>query len=556
MPAEFYYWDTDNDTAQLIGQVQTLTIEVSSSADEGAVGSCEIELDDPDATFDIRGHRRFWIVETAASADDWAGVFYVGYTGERVISRGEGEHGHLTGAERTWKIKLFDINVLLSRRINVGNDCDRPAETDLARVAWVLQTTELDPIDQTDTTYIDSTNAVNMDAVDYTGQTVLDVLDDCAQQSGRNYFILWQDTGAVNPVHPKLWYKFGASTTFSSAIKISNVAADINFSTVYAPSQSTTLTRSPDRVFSGVYQQYDGGAVYLTEPLTVDNFSARDTTGRGENVKTRTQARARARRYLNSADTEEDTIDTAIVVTAANVNAVVAGHRIEVKFSHLPGYNSAYHWMRVKERTVREFGIGKYELSLKLVGPSLETVTGTLPSGLCSSTTADASFYALGGNDAAQLSNASAGNVVYWRPGQTRPLTVTEAVGHQGQWHFADYNAGGVGTTDYAGDCAQNRVRCLVEGDGTMTIHTAVFGGNARTLRATLYHHDYGETSTDPTAGVDVIDTTETFACGTDVVIEVSTHNSQHCTHFVDVTDIGGTCGSKWGFSGFDWDLT
>ena len=95
-------------------------------------------------------------------------------------------------AGRTWRIQLHDLNTRLSWRINVGNDCDRPAETDLARIAWLMGTNEMGSWLDDDDTYIDTGDAVDMDAVDYTGQAILDVADDCAQQSGRNYGLLWE----------------------------------------------------------------------------------------------------------------------------------------------------------------------------------------------------------------------------------------------------------------------------------------------------------------------------------------------------------------------------
>ena len=560
MSQRFYYWDPDNETVELENGVQAFKLELATNAEEGSRGSCSVIVDDPSGTFYVRGHRRFWVVETDAEEDDFAGVIYVGYTAERVISRGEDSSAEQVGDGRSWNIKLVDQNVLLSNRINVGNDCDRPAETDLERIAWLLQTSELNPIDQTDSTYIDSTGGVAMDAVDYTGQTVLDVLDDCAQQSGREYFLFWldrEDGVGTAPFRLVLWYKFAASTDFASAVKISNVDADVNDSTVYAPSQDTTLSRNPDLVYSGVFQQYDPGDgstgwVYVTNPTTVTRFIARDTHGRAENVKSRAKALSRANRYLADIDTETDTISTAIEVAAADVNSVMAGHRIEVKFQHLPDYSAGYNWMRVKERTVRHIGLDRYELALTLVGPAPSdvAVVGAPGAGTCSNLTPAGTYYPLGA--VSGTANPSDGVVYYLRAGIGFPIEPT--VGHQGHWHFAVYGVGGSGTTDYWGDCTTSTLRLMVGGDGTMTINLAEYAGNARTVSVRLMHHQYGPGPIGPTSGVDVLDQVWTHqTVGTPIEVPVSTHNGQNCTHWVDVRDDGPACGAKVGFESMEW---
>jgi hypothetical protein len=102
-----------------------------------------------------------------------------------------------------------------------------------------------------------------------------------------------------------------------------------------------------------------------------------DVQGRGENVKTAAQATRRADRYLQAIDTEFDRITVSMLVAAANVNAVMPFMRMQVKFEHLPGYESDYIWRRVAERTVHDiFPDGTYELRLTLVGATLEAFTG------------------------------------------------------------------------------------------------------------------------------------------------------------------------------------
>ena len=224
------------------------------------------------------------------------------------------------------------------------------------------------------------------------------------------------------------------------------------------------------------------------------------------------------------------------------------------KFSYLPGYAADWVWMRIAARTIRQLssGSGLYELALDLRAEeppdSGTTGTGDEP---CDAQTASDTFDPLGGTGS--TSNPSDGHVYYWRPGLVRPITVDATTGVVGSWHFPVF--GRRCATDYAGDCAQNRVRCLVEGAGTMTIHTAAYEGviataaarsctttgTARARKAT--RRRASTSSTRSSSG----------AAGADFEFDISTHDGENCTHWVDVSDIGGACGAGWGFEGFDW---
>ena len=120
----------------------------------------ELEVDDPDGTFNVRGYRIVYVQEDDAIGDDQHGIVGVRYTGERYISRlGNDSPAKRTEAGWTWRIQLHDLNTRLSWRLNVGNDCKRPAETDLERIAWLMSTAEMNWLDDDDT-YIDTTGAV------------------------------------------------------------------------------------------------------------------------------------------------------------------------------------------------------------------------------------------------------------------------------------------------------------------------------------------------------------------------------------------------------------
>jgi hypothetical protein len=198
-----------------------------------------------------------------------------------------------------------------------------------------------------------------MDAVDYRGQGFRQVLDDCSLQSGKNWF-LWR-----HDQEHSLWYGPRGTTDFSSSIKISNVLADIDNATVFAPSITSKLTRDPSRVYSGIYRAYANSFLYTQNDDTAETFARRDTFESSPNVKTKLKALVRNERELSDISTEEDVISTAIIVPRAQANDVVAGQRMQVKYTHFDGYE-AYVWMRVLNRTVREVGKDQIELSMEL----------------------------------------------------------------------------------------------------------------------------------------------------------------------------------------------
>ena len=122
-------------------------------------------------------------------------------------------------------------------------------------------------------------------------------------------------------------------------------------------------------MYSGAYVNWDGGWTYVQR-------SARSpTTPRGTACSGRTgqEARhagdARATRYTRDLRNEDDAITCAVIVPNALVHAWVPGHRVSVKFTHLPAYED-WTWMRVAAVTTRQLssGSGLYELALDLRG--------------------------------------------------------------------------------------------------------------------------------------------------------------------------------------------
>ena len=356
MSLTHYFRGDDGVVVEITDNVRLYTFETTMQAEEGSVGTSEVPVDDPSSELTIGGHRLFYSLEDAATGSNT--VTYVGYTADRNVTRGP----YKTDVGREWRVNLVDVNSVLSRRILTGSTANRPAETDVARIQWLAGTEEADIID--DFSMVDTTGAVMMDAVDYRGQRPDDVLNDCSQQSGKNYFLTNVGTFAGNFW---LFYRQASDETYSSPLRLSNSLADVDDAWTFAISEDTKLNRDPSRVYSGIHLPYDGGTVYVTSAATANTFAlkGRDASMPAENVKSLARATARANRYLADLDTEEDRITTSYRVPAAKVNFLREGMRVQFKATHLPGYDS-FVWLRCLTRTVKQDSEESYWVTVEL----------------------------------------------------------------------------------------------------------------------------------------------------------------------------------------------
>jgi hypothetical protein len=366
MGFRYYYKDPDGAITEIVDHferyVPDMGPELAVNAEEGGVGSGTVKADDPTGVFNIRGHRLFLVKEDTALGDDYGGCVYFGYTFGRTVGR----RAERQGAARTFGIDLVDVNMILGDRILHGTGNKRPEESDLARVGWLVKQAEWGIISDA-LTYVDGSGGTPMDARDCNGDTPLDVLDDCAQQSGRNYHLIWLDSGSAIP---DVFLVYSREAWGAATIRISNVLSEIDGETTFAPSWDTSLDRDPSRVYSDIYGEYDGGHVVESKQSTRDRFRNRWTHGQWERVKTAAQARKRSQRTLSDIDTELDVITTAILVPRELVNAAMPGQSIDVHYSDLPGYEPDFVTMKIRDRTVTEVSPDLVQLALSLTGDS------------------------------------------------------------------------------------------------------------------------------------------------------------------------------------------
>lgn len=335
----------------------------TESALSGTYAASRITVEDPEGDANIVGHHAFRCIETACS---WRTLFR-GYFAGRDVGR-NAEKGLLLGAAREWDCEVIDANAVLQFEVIRGTGAKRPAETDTQRLAWILGSSYKGPV-LDDDTYVLGYD-IDLDKADYTGQTMADVLADCGQASGANYFATYDDGLDGYVLH----YYRPTRSFYSSGLRISNVLSDVDGATTFAPDIGAKLNRNPERVWSGVLMTYgekDSWVFEESSTILAAIGHRRETNEQNPSVRRRSRATAKAERYLEEGETELDTITCTVhKIPPQSVNLLRAGHRVQVRFSHLPGYES-FTWMRVTRRTVQQDGEtqGFYAITLELSDP-------------------------------------------------------------------------------------------------------------------------------------------------------------------------------------------
>lgn len=352
----FFYRNREGDEVELTANVNLRFGEnpqaMTMNAEERSVGTWECVLEDLDGTFVIDGLRLFYVREDDATNED----IFVGYTAERHSNRGQ---FFRTEAERQIQITLTDINTLFERRIITDDDDgNRPEETDVERMQWLFDAGMFNIVDDT---YLSTANPVDMDAADYRGRMVSEVVEDCMGQSGKNSFMFHDGIS-------HLFYGDSSANTdvLTSDLRITNYLPDVDNVTTWEAHLSDDWEETPSRVFSDLWANYDGGAVFNRNTDTSDQFARRATVVSWPDVKTAAKANARSIRYLDTINTEEHIIKATIEVPPANVNDAFAGQRIQCLFTHFPPYAASYTWMRILERAVTWVSPERYRIEYTL----------------------------------------------------------------------------------------------------------------------------------------------------------------------------------------------
>ncbi len=331
------------DRTSLIRLDSTVWVE---AANRGEVGIGGYIMDDSAGTLDVPALKTCRVTESSASPTR----MFSGFTADRSISRGV----YRTSTGRQWNVMVTDLNALLDDALlnrGAGN-ANRPAETDFARITWLLSTAALfDP--GVAAGQMPNTNVVNMTATDHRASHPRDVLEECAQKSGKNFFLYNWGAGTGELLYYDLATATAAGTT--SSLRISNVLADVDNVTTFAPVSEVVFRKAPIDIYSDVRMVWELGAQTLTNLTTETTFRRRGANVVDTNLKTSTAAAEKAQKYLDQAATETTSIDgLELLVKAQYVNDIRAGQRLQIKFPHL-GY-SAFTYVRCLRREVRPAG--------------------------------------------------------------------------------------------------------------------------------------------------------------------------------------------------------
>ncbi len=207
-----------------------------SEAEEGTTGICTIEFDDPAGSLVVTGWRTFYAAERSGPTGQQR--LFTGYVGIRRYMRAQGT-SLITGASRRIECDLVDINAILSFRLFPPSDANanRGSETDVARLQWLLSTSYLVPT-VTNYGFVNTTGGITLDASDYRGQSPMSLVSDCANASGKNYYLYFDEGhGGVG-----IWYDFDYSQNYTCPVRLSNVLSDVgtNASTSYPSAMLAT----------------------------------------------------------------------------------------------------------------------------------------------------------------------------------------------------------------------------------------------------------------------------------------------------------------------------
>lgn len=336
---------------------------LTSIADYGELGTGGVVIHDLPANRDVKGWHRFHAVDTDATPERlWTGYIY----GQR-ITRLDPSDG-----SRTWDCDLNDLQAALTFRVfkDTDSSAQRPAETDLARLTWLLGTAQVAGLFEATALTNTTDNPVTLPAADFRHRFPGDVLRDMAGRSGKQMFLDYDEGADV----VALFYDLATAATFQSTLRISNLPADENGVTI-APMDEpeAQLFRDPSDQYSGLDLQFAGGAVYLEDDDTATELGLRrDEVISSDAIGKRATAETMAAIYLAQKAVQKHTVTLSLTLTSAQVNLILAGSAIQTKLTHLPGYSS-FIWQRVTRRVLEIAGPGHYvlhlELSLKVKSP-------------------------------------------------------------------------------------------------------------------------------------------------------------------------------------------
>lgn len=331
-------------TSVRLGSIQGF----SGRAEHAAVGSSSIIIDNPSGTVgynsdQIIGLQQFKVTESDCSAGNQ--LLFMGYIGPRKYRRGSGPNSSLrTTVANQIECTLFDLNAVLGFRVIPQSDtaANRPRETISARLTWILGSSYLSGL-VADNGLVVYPTTITMDAADYRGQRPSNVINDC-ELAGKYWAFVYPDETKTT-IASLFFDDANASTAYSTSLRLTNNLADVDNTTTFAVNDDFELSRDPTDTGSGVFEPYARGAVYVRRTASEALYGRRDMIAPNANVKTAARATATANDYAFQHRNEEDRISGTVRIPSQYVNNLRYGQRLQVKFTHLPGYTD-WTWVR------------------------------------------------------------------------------------------------------------------------------------------------------------------------------------------------------------------
>lgn len=315
---------TDRTANVRIDSLQLVTL-----ANFGEVGAGSVIVDDPDGDIDLLG----WKVITVTESDCSQTRVFTGFIAARNISRGR--DSHRTGAARVHDCTILDLNWHLSRKVVRGADGKRPYETETARMTWLIDdSTALAGIVY-DNGLVDTSGGQSYDEADFRGQYAGQALASMASTLNNFYVYRHHANG-----EPSLFWDWPTDAVRLSTLEISNVLADVGGDVLMVDTDAT-LIRDPIDTYSGLYYQWTGGVIYDEDATTASTYISRDEVVTTSRVGRLATAQSQVAAILDRDSDETDTITCTVLVDSTRIGLIEAGQLIDVRFSHLPGYESA-----------------------------------------------------------------------------------------------------------------------------------------------------------------------------------------------------------------------
>jgi len=283
---------------------------------------------------------------TVDEGDATPTLVFDGFIGVRGLERG---HEPRQAYLREFDVTCLDLNTVLDdENFGASSGANRPSETDYARVTWLLTTGAISAL-SISAGVVPNTNTKTMDARDYRGEGPRAVLDECAEAAGKNYFVYNYGSGR------KLYYDLATGTSLTSALRLSTVLADCDWSTTFPFAATPKLELDPSRIYSTVCFRYDGGKVWVTDADIEAQYRRREIGITDTTVKSAAKATDRANAYLAAVRAELHTFTASVTLPKEQVNDIRAGQRLYVKVPHLTTAEldlDSFRYMRISRRTV------------------------------------------------------------------------------------------------------------------------------------------------------------------------------------------------------------